>query len=47
MINRRELLKTAGILTTIPMIVPYIAKSQIINNSMISNVKYIKPKSLK
>jgi len=41
MLTRRELLKTAGILTTIPMVIPYIARSEITDNSMISNVNNI------
>jgi alpha-L-fucosidase len=36
MVTRRELLKTAGILTTIPVIAPHIARSEIINNSLIT-----------
>ncbi len=42
MVTRRELLKTAGVLTTIPMVVPYIARSEITDNSMILNVNNIK-----
>lgn len=41
MMTRRELLKTAGILTAIPLIIPRIAKSHDIYDSMISNIKKI------
>lgn len=42
MITRRELIKSVGVLTTAPIILPHIVKSEIINNSMISNVNYNK-----
>jgi alpha-L-fucosidase len=42
MITRRELLKTAGILTTIPIIVPHMVRSEIITDSLISNTNEIK-----
>lgn len=42
MITRRELLKTAGILTTIPMVVPTIGIPEIIDNSLGSKGNIIK-----